>query len=152
RRGPDIKRCQRRGNLRHRRAATVRVWVSINRDDGEGPERRQVSYSGRQADLRPDARDQERRRRRVHQEDQYASRPQLMNNTPLLELEGISKRFPGVVALDQVNLTVGEGDVVALIGENGAGKSTLMNIVGGAIARDGGTIKINGEPVQINSP
>jgi len=76
----------------------------------------------------------------------------LMNNTPLLEMEGISKRFPGVVALDQVNLTVGEGEVVALIGENGAGKSTLMNIVGGAIARDGGTIKINGEPVQINSP
>jgi len=75
-----------------------------------------------------------------------------MNNTPLLEMEGISKRFPGVVALDQVNLTVGEGEVVALIGENGAGKSTLMNIVGGAIARDGGTIKINGEPVQINSP
>jgi len=75
-----------------------------------------------------------------------------MNNTPLLEMEGISKRFPGVVALDQVNLTVGEGEVVALIGENGAGKSTLMNIVGGAIARDGGTIKFNGEPVQINSP
>jgi len=73
-----------------------------------------------------------------------------MNNTPLLEMEGISKRFPGVVALDQVNLTVGEGEVVALIGENGAGKSTLMNIVGGAIARDGGTIKINGEPVQIS--
>jgi ribose transport system ATP-binding protein len=75
-----------------------------------------------------------------------------MNNTPLLEIEGISKRFPGVVALDQVSLSVGEGEVVALIGENGAGKSTLMNIVGGAIARDDGTIKINGEPVEINSP
>jgi ABC-type sugar transport system ATPase subunit len=75
-----------------------------------------------------------------------------MNNTPLLEMEGISKRFPGVVALDQVDLTVGEGEVVALIGENGAGKSTLMNILGGAIARDAGTIKINGKPVEINSP
>ena len=75
-----------------------------------------------------------------------------MNNTPLLEMEGISKRFPGVVALDQVNLSVGEGEVVALIGENGAGKSTLMNILGGAIARDAGAIKINGAPVEINSP
>jgi len=75
-----------------------------------------------------------------------------MNNTPLLEMEGISKRFPGVVALDRVDLTVGAGEVVALIGENGAGKSTLMNILGGAIARDGGTIKINGAPVEINSP
>ena len=75
-----------------------------------------------------------------------------MNNTPLLEMEGISKRFPGVVALDQVDLTVGAGEVVALIGENGAGKSTLMNILGGAIARDGGTVKINGALVEINSP
>ena len=75
-----------------------------------------------------------------------------MNNTPLLEMEGISKRFPGVVALDQVSLSVGEGEVVALIGENGAGKSTLMNILGGAITRNAGTIKINGAPVEINSP
>src|SRR5215510_11408841 len=75
-----------------------------------------------------------------------------MNNTPLLEMQGINKRFPGVVALDQVNLSVGEGEVVALIGENGAGKSTLMNILGGAIARNDGTVKINGVPVEINSP
>jgi ribose transport system ATP-binding protein len=75
-----------------------------------------------------------------------------MSNTPLFEMEGISKRFPGVVALDQVNLSVGEGEVVALIGENGAGKSTLMNILGGAIARNDGTIKIKGAPVEINSP
>lgn len=75
-----------------------------------------------------------------------------MNNTPLFEMEGISKRFPGVVALDQVSLSVGEGEVVALIGENGAGKSTLMNILGGAIARNDGTIKIKGTPVEINSP
>src|SRR5688500_15560294 len=75
-----------------------------------------------------------------------------MNNTPLLEMEGISKRFPGVVALDQVDLNVGAGEVVALIGENGAGKSPLMNILGGAIARNAGTIKIKGTPVEINSP
>ncbi len=75
-----------------------------------------------------------------------------MNNTPLLELEGISKRFPGVVALDKVSLSVGAGEVVALIGENGAGKSTLMNIVGGAIARDEGTVKLDGRVAEINSP
>ena len=67
-------------------------------------------------------------------------------------MEGISKRFPGVVALDQVNLTVGTGEIVALIGENGAGKSTLMKILGGAIARDGGSINLNGQPVEIRSP
>lgn len=67
-------------------------------------------------------------------------------------MEGISKRFPGVVALNNVSLSVGAGEIVALIGENGAGKSTLMKILGGAIASDGGTIKINGKPVEIRSP
>src|ERR1044071_3726359 len=67
-------------------------------------------------------------------------------------MEGISKRFPGVVALDNVSLTVDTGENVALIGENGAGKSTLMKILGGAISRDSGTIKINGQPVEIRSP
>ncbi len=70
----------------------------------------------------------------------------------LLEMEGVSKRFPGVVALDQVSLTVGAGEIVALIGENGAGKSTLMKILGGAVSPDTGSIKINGEPVEIRSP
>ncbi|HEV8186327.1 MAG TPA: sugar ABC transporter ATP-binding protein [Pyrinomonadaceae bacterium] len=73
-------------------------------------------------------------------------------NPPILEMEGISKRFPGVVALDNVSLSVGTGENVALIGENGAGKSTLMKILGGAISRDSGTIKINGQPVEIRSP
>ncbi|HKG79281.1 MAG TPA: sugar ABC transporter ATP-binding protein [Pyrinomonadaceae bacterium] len=73
-------------------------------------------------------------------------------NAPILEMEGVSKRFPGVIALDQVSLTVGTGEIVALIGENGAGKSTLMKILGGAILRDAGVVKIDGNPVEIRSP
>ncbi len=67
-------------------------------------------------------------------------------------MAGISKRFPGVVALDNVSLSVGTGEIVALIGENGAGKSTLMKILGGAISRDTGTVKIDGEAAEIRSP
>ena len=51
--------------------------------------------------------------------------------TPILEMEGVSKRFPGVVALDQVNLSAGSAEILALIGENGAGKSKLMKILDG---------------------
>jgi ribose transport system ATP-binding protein len=74
-----------------------------------------------------------------------------MNDAPLLELRGISKRFPGVVALDNVSLTVGRGEVVALCGENGAGKSTLMKILGGVYQPDGGEIAVEGRPVKIGN-
>jgi ribose transport system ATP-binding protein len=74
------------------------------------------------------------------------------SNSPILELQGISKRFPGVVALENVNLSVGTGEIVALIGENGAGKSTLMKILGGAISRDSGVVRINGQEVEIRNP
>ena len=70
---------------------------------------------------------------------------------PRLSLSHISKRFPGVVALDDVTLTVGKGEVVALIGENGAGKSTLMKILGGVHQPDSGQIVIDGRPVTIPS-
>ncbi|HYE66624.1 MAG TPA: sugar ABC transporter ATP-binding protein, partial [Pyrinomonadaceae bacterium] len=72
-------------------------------------------------------------------------------SVPVLEMKGISKRFPGVVALDSVDLEVHSGEVVALIGENGAGKSTLMKILGGVHQPDSGTISIGGKAVTFNS-
>ena len=68
-----------------------------------------------------------------------------------LELANISKRFPGVVANDDVSLTVSSGEVLSLIGENGAGKSTLMNILYGMYRPDGGEIRIDGSPVKFTS-
>jgi len=70
---------------------------------------------------------------------------------PLLEMRGISKRFPGVIALDSVNLQIRPGEVVALVGENGAGKSTLMKILGGVYQPDGGEILFDGRPVRIQN-
>jgi len=72
--------------------------------------------------------------------------------TPLLEARGISKRFGGIQALDEVNLTLYPGEVMALAGENGAGKSTLIKILAGAYRRDAGEIRINGEVVEIHDP
>jgi len=71
---------------------------------------------------------------------------------PLLEMRGISKRYPGVVALDNVRLDVRAGEVHALMGENGAGKSTLMKILAGAEKGDSGEILMDGRPVHINTP
>jgi ribose transport system ATP-binding protein len=65
---------------------------------------------------------------------------------PLLSLAGISKSYPGVLALDDVSIHVQRGEVLGLIGENGAGKSTLMKIIGGLVEPDAGTIIIDGKP------
>jgi ribose transport system ATP-binding protein len=71
---------------------------------------------------------------------------------PALEMRGIRKAFPGVIALDDAELTLYAGEVHVLLGENGAGKSTLMKILSGAYRRDAGTIQMNGSEVAIGSP
>ena len=70
----------------------------------------------------------------------------------LLELRGISKRFPGVVALDNVEFDLKAGEIHALVGENGAGKSTLLKITTGVHQLDEGSIFLGGEPVTFNNP
>jgi ribose transport system ATP-binding protein len=71
---------------------------------------------------------------------------------PVLEMRGIRKTFPGVVALDRVDFDLRAGEVHVLLGENGAGKSTLMKILSGAYTRDAGEILLDGRPVAIAAP
>ncbi len=67
---------------------------------------------------------------------------------PVLEIEGVTKTFPGVIANEDVSLTLNEGEIHCLLGENGAGKSTLMNVVFGLYQPDAGTIRVRGETVH----
>ena len=71
---------------------------------------------------------------------------------PFLELRGITKRFPGVLALNEVSLEVRAGEVHALLGENGAGKSTLIKTIAGVYHPDAGEIRIDGQPARIRNP
>jgi ribose transport system ATP-binding protein len=73
-------------------------------------------------------------------------------NTPLLQLEGITKRFGATLALNNVRFELGAGEVHALMGENGAGKSTLMKILSGSVQRDAGKILLDGKEIDIRSP
>lgn len=75
----------------------------------------------------------------------------MSTRTPMLKMEGVSKIFPGVKALDNINITAYKGEVTALMGENGAGKSTLMKILSGVYQKDEGKIFIEGEEVHIKN-
>jgi len=81
-----------------------------------------------------------------------SQRPAVALDRPALEMRGIGKRFPGVVALDGVDLTLMPGKVHALMGENGAGKSTLIKILAGVYGKDSGTIAIAGEETELKTP
>lgn len=72
--------------------------------------------------------------------------------TTVLELHGITKRFPGVLANDNIDITLEEGEIHALLGENGAGKTTLMNILYGLYQPDQGEIRVRGKPITVHSP
>src|SRR4051795_2928775 len=71
---------------------------------------------------------------------------------PLLALEGVSKRFGPVQALQEVDFEVRPGEVVALVGDNGAGKSTLVKTIAGINTPDAGKVVFEGDPVKINGP
>jgi ABC-type sugar transport system ATPase subunit len=73
-------------------------------------------------------------------------------NRPRLEVRGIIKRFPGVIAVDRVDLVLAPGEIHALVGENGSGKSTLCMVISGAYRPDGGEILVDGKPMQFANP
>ncbi|WP_106477658.1 ABC transporter ATP-binding protein [Phytohalomonas tamaricis] len=78
--------------------------------------------------------------------------PDISSPPPRLELRGITKRYPGCLANDRIDLSVARGEIRALLGENGAGKSTLMKIIFGAAAADAGELRWEGQPVTVRDP
>jgi general nucleoside transport system ATP-binding protein len=83
----------------------------------------------------------------------YREEEKVMSDTPFaVEMSGIDVRFPGVLANDQVNFSLKQGEIHALLGENGAGKSTLMNVLAGLYKQAAGTLQVNGDYVSFNSP
>jgi ABC-type uncharacterized transport system ATPase subunit len=88
----------------------------------------------------------------LSQELMKDSNPNPNNTTPLIEMLGITKHFPGVLANDHIDLKIHRSEIHALLGENGAGKSTLMKILYGFYRSDSGEILMNNNPVSIQSP
>lgn len=76
----------------------------------------------------------------------------MTDGTSLLRIEGVTKRYGGVIALDGVSLTLERGEVRAVVGKNGAGKSTLVNVLCGAVQPDAGSIVLDGSPVRFGGP
>ena len=74
------------------------------------------------------------------------------NSTPLVDIRGVHKAFGGVHAVENANLNVYPGEVVALLGHNGAGKSTLMKMLAGAYPIDSGEVRVEGKPAHITNP
>ena len=75
-----------------------------------------------------------------------------MDNDYILEINNVSKSFPGVKALDNINLKIKRGEVHALVGENGAGKTTLIRIISGIYKADEGTVTYNGKDITNTNP
>lgn len=75
-----------------------------------------------------------------------------MNGAPLISARGLTKRYGTIVAADGVDLDIGHGEIVAIVGDNGAGKSTLVKMISGAIMPDAGEIRVDGEAVSIRTP
>lgn len=76
----------------------------------------------------------------------------MSDNVPVLEVRGITKRFPGILANDHIDLKLYQGKVLGLLGENGAGKSTLMNLIYGLYQPDEGEILVKGKSIEIHNP
>ena len=99
------------------------------------------------------AQERKLRQQRVGPWGAIDNRNNVMTSTDLaVKMRGVTKRFPGVIANEDVDFELRRGEIHALLGENGAGKSTLMNILGGLYRQNGGTVRVNGELVKMSSP
>src|ERR671922_615102 len=132
-----------------RRASTTRTAIrsSATRSRSRWTPPRRRSSPARSRCRR--SRRASRRRMKAEQETRDAAGRE---GAPIVVMEGITKRFPGVVANDRVDLELREGEIHALVGENGAGKSTLMRVLYGMYPADSGRILVRGELVKIASP